>query len=485
MAESHNSVHNSVHEEIKAIHYENQDNLDNKGNPIILKTESEESLHKPTEESPIKASIKEAEQTKPKSIYGAIFSMTMLSIGTGCLTFTKKVIMLGFVWFGVLLIISGLAIYWTLVGLIRVARKKGDSEYSSTVRKILGKGPAVLVDVMAALYSWGIIIAFEVIINSLIGRVLYTFFIDKNIYQTFAIYEKEKWDAIKIRAIVLVSLNVLLFPLCLAKDIGKMKFFSIFGIIALAYTVLVLIIECPFFWSHYLKNVYVKEDKSTHANWIDITRAFNSNLDFFTAFCTILYSYANHQGAFPIERSLHTNDDKLMSIVFRRSTILTLFIYFVIYVSSFLTTPLQSDDLIIFRESIFSNDIFMNISQIAIILELFFLVPGNFNSMRCSVFHIIFGNEEVKTIPNIILSSSTLILTGLIGGAYRNILNYISLLGGFCCTTICFLIPGWMMLKVEWNEMTKIVKILTFIGISILCIIGYIGGIQSVIAFFK
>jgi amino acid permease len=231
--------------------------------------------------------------------------------------------------------------------------------------------------------------------------------------------------------------------------------------------------------------VYVKEDKSTHANWIDITRAFNSNLDFFTAFCTILYSYANHQGAFPIERSLHTNDDKLMSIVFRRSTILTLFIYFVIYVSSFLTTPLQSDDLIIFRESIFSNDIFMNISQIAIILELFFLVPGNFNSMRCSVFHIIFGNEEVKTIPNIILSSSTLILTGLIGGAYRNILNYISLLGGFCCTTICFLIPGWMMLKVEWNEMTKIVKILTFIGISILCIIGYIGGIQSVIAFFK
>lgn len=179
MAESHNSVHNSVHEGIKTIHYENQDNQENR---IHLKIESEESFHKPTEESPIKASTKDAEQRKPKSIYGAIFSMTMLSIGTGCLTFTKKVIMLGFVWFGVLLIISGLAIYWTLVGLIRVARKKGDTEYSSTVLKILGKGPAVLVDVMAAIYSWGIIIAFEVIINSLIGRVLYTFFIDKNIY---------------------------------------------------------------------------------------------------------------------------------------------------------------------------------------------------------------------------------------------------------------------------------------------------------------
>lgn len=475
---------NSVHQEIKTIHYENEEN--HNPNLVYLKTEKETSLQKPTEDSPIKPSLTEQEQKpKPKSIYGAIFAMTSLSIGTGCLTFTKKAIQLGFLWFGVLLIISGLATYWTLVGLIRVAKKKGDMEYSSTALKILGKGAAVLIDVMTVLYSWGIIITYEVILNSLIGRVIFTFFKDKNIYQTFAIYEKEKWNTIKIKAIVLVVLNCLLFPLCLAKDIGKMRFFSLFGIIALAYTILVLIIECPFFWSHYLKNVYVKDDESTHPNWFDITRAFNSNLDFFTAFGTIMFSYANHQGALPVERSLQTNDDKLMNKVFRRSILLTLIIYFFTYIASFLTTPLKSEDLIIFRDSIFDNDIFMNISKIAIILELFFLVPANFNSMRCSFFHLIFGNEEVRTIPNIILSSSTLIISAVIGGAYREILNYISLLGGFCCTTICFLIPGWMMIKVEWHEMSKVGKILTVTGISILCIVGYTGGIESVILCFK
>lgn len=175
MAESHNSVHNSihnsVHEGIKTIQYENQDNQGH------LKTEGEEVLRKPTEESPIKQSNIEIEQkSQPKSIYGAIFAMSTLSIGTGCLTFTKKAIQLGFVWFGVLLIIAGLAMYWTLYGLIRVAKKKGDTEYSSTVLKILGKGPAILVDVMNALYSWGIIIAFEVIINSSIGRIIYIFY---------------------------------------------------------------------------------------------------------------------------------------------------------------------------------------------------------------------------------------------------------------------------------------------------------------------
>ena len=459
-------------------------------NPGPLKTEQEIVNPKITEreDTPIKHGIIDkilGHSEKGPAISGAIFAMTSLSIGTGCLTFTKKVIQIGFVWFGVFLIISGIATYWTLVGLIRVSKKKGDMEYSSTVRKILGKVPAVVVDVMTSLYSWGIIITYEVILNSLIGRVIYIFFKDKKLYENFAIYEKEEWDTIKIKAIVLVVLNVLLTPLCLAKDIGKMRFFSLFGIISLAYTIIVLVIECPFFWSYYLKNIYVKEDKSTHPNWIDISRAFNKNLDFFTGFATIIFSFANHQGALPVYRTLKTSDEHTMNKVFALSIILTLVIYFFTYISSFLTTPLKSEDLIIFRESIFSNDIFMNIAKIAIILELFFLIPANFNSMRCSFFHIIFGTEEVKTIPNIILVACTLIISALIGAAYKEILNYISLLGGFCCTTICFLMPGSMMIKVEWINMTKAAKIMTASGITILCLMGYIGGIQSVILCFK
>ena len=42
--------------------------------------------------------------------------MTSLSIGTGCLTFTKKVIQFGFVWFGV--IIGGIATYDELIQII-------------------------------------------------------------------------------------------------------------------------------------------------------------------------------------------------------------------------------------------------------------------------------------------------------------------------------------------------------------------------------
>ena len=419
------------------------------------------------------------------SINGAIFAMTSLSIGTGCLTFTKKVIQFGFVWFGVFLIIGGLATYWTLVGLIRAAKKNGDTEYSSVVRKVSGKFPAVLVDVMTCIYSWGLIITYEIIMNSLIGRIAYAFIINKVTYPSFNDYEDRKWSKVKIKAIVLVIINILLTPLCLAKDIGKMKFFSLFGIIALFYTIIVLVIECPYYWSDYLKNVYKKDDKSTHANWIDISKAFNKNLDFFTGFATIVFSFSCHQGALPVYRTLENNDESVMKKIFRRSIILDLIIYFLIYISSFLTTPLKSEDLIIFRESIFNNDIFMNIAKISIFLELFFLIPSNYNSFRCSLFHMIFGNENVKIIPNIIFTIGTLVTSAVIGALYSEILNYISLLGGFCCTTYCFFAPGWVMIKSEWNDMSKLKKIITVAGIALLCIVGYIGGIMSVIICIK
>ena len=428
---------------------------------------------------------KKEEPKKSVGIYGAVFAMTSLSIGTGCLTFTKRVIQFGFVWFGVLLIVAGVATYWTLCGIIKAAEKEKNYEFSSLVKKVIGKFPAVLLDVMTIIYSWGLIITYEVIMNSLVGRTIYIFFKNKETYPTFDDYEDQEWDSVKIKVIVLVVINVLLTPLCLAKDIGKMKFFSLFGIIALFYTIIVLIIECPYYWIHYTDNVYVKDDKTTHANWIDISKSFNSNLDFFTGFATIIFAYSCHQGSLPVYRTVENNDLPKMKKIFIGSIVLDLLIYFLTYISSFLTTPLESKDLIIYRESIFNNDIFMNIAKIAVFLELFFLIPSNYNSMRCSLFQMIFKSEEVKIIPNIILTVSTLVLSAVIGAVYSEILNYISLLGGFCCTTYCFFVPGWLMIKSEWEEMSKLRRVLTIIGIGILSLLGFIGGVMSIILFFK
>lgn len=81
---------------------------------------------------------------------------------------------------------------------------------------------------MTCLYSWGLIITYEIIMNSLVGRVIYVFFQNKDTYPSFSNYEEEEWNTLKIRAIVLGSINLILIILCLVKDIGRMKIFNIF-----------------------------------------------------------------------------------------------------------------------------------------------------------------------------------------------------------------------------------------------------------------
>jgi len=175
----------SIHQEKKIIlpPLINPKNLQNKIVPYEtgrLDTEENKIIHNENEAPKIVEDKKDHEKNytqkdkkeEPKKsvgIYGAVFAMTSLSIGTGCLTFTKRVIQFGFVWFGVLLILAGVATYWTLCGIIRAAEKEKNYEFSSLVKKVIGKFPAVLLDVMTIIYSWGLVITYEVIMNSLVG----------------------------------------------------------------------------------------------------------------------------------------------------------------------------------------------------------------------------------------------------------------------------------------------------------------------------
>ena len=57
--------------------------------------------------------------------------------------------------------------------------------------------------------------------------------------------------------------------MCLLKDISKMRFASMFGIVAYIYCISVIVIDSPWFLKHYLKN-YKEDDPSTHANFYNI-----------------------------------------------------------------------------------------------------------------------------------------------------------------------------------------------------------------------
>ena len=253
---------------------------------------------------------------KAGSIQGSVFSLSSMALGTGAFALPIRCSQIGCVWFCLSIIFGSIITYWTLSNLIKSARKVYGEEYSTSVKKILGKIPAIIIDFILMLYLFGIIIQFSVIIYSLIGRTYFEFFVDKTEYLEFDSFKTNIWNLYYIKLPVMFGLTALLIPLCLLKDISKMRFTSMIGVFALIYSILVVVIETPWFYKDYIDNVYRKDDSETHANWFDITKGFTSELNFFSSIATIFFCYTCHPGAFPVFKSLKYNNEKRINQVF-------------------------------------------------------------------------------------------------------------------------------------------------------------------------
>jgi amino acid permease len=220
-------------------------------------------------------------------------------------------------------------------------------------------------------------------------------------------------------------------------------------------------------------------------NWINITEAFHlkDGIPFFGGIATVFFLYSCHAGAFPVYKTLRNNTTRRIKKVFRRSILLDLFIYFFIAAASFLTSPINPPELILYRPNLpgFDPDYFILIAKLGIIFNLFFSTPANYAGLRLSIFELIWGNSNLTNTKNIIVTVTVLSLITLIGALYDKILEYIELLGGFCSVIYCILIPGLIYAKNDNIKKSKFIKYLTIITVAILTLIGYTSGILTIL----
>ena len=222
---------------------------------------------------------------------------------------------------------------------------------------------------------------------------------------------------------------ILVYPLCLLKDISKMRIPSLIGVLALVYSIIVVIIESFFY--------LIKENKNPEGgfNWIDITPAFDVNrgIPFFGGISTVFYLYSCHAGAFPVYKTLRNNTTRRIKKVFRRSILLDIFIYFFIAASSYITSPSKPPELILYSPNLkgFNPDYFILVAKLGIIFNLFFSTPANYAGFRLSFFELVWGNTNLTNVKNFVVTGVSLFLITLIGALYDKILDYIELLGDF------------------------------------------------------
>lgn len=103
---------------------------------------------------------------RPGSIRAGIFTMTILSLGTGCLALPKKIGHMSIVVGITDIILAGLCAYLTLKLLSISATKHQIYDYSKLIKKIIGDKWGNLLDLSILIYIFGILILYNVMSNN-------------------------------------------------------------------------------------------------------------------------------------------------------------------------------------------------------------------------------------------------------------------------------------------------------------------------------
>ena len=408
------------------------------------------------------------------SLTSSIFSLCILSLGTGSLALPQKIGYMSLFFSPIIIILSGLVNYWSLSVLSNASKKYNINSYEGIVTNLFGKALSIFLGIIMCINQSGMIILYQVIMYKLLGGVINEMFdLGYGGVEEFA--GKSFWNNLFIKFIICYIIAAfVLSPLCLLKNISKMRYASMFGIFSLFFLIFIVVIECPF----YIK--YNFFDNKTKINLIDIISGFKGDMKILQAISTLFYAFSCHVGVFPVLNSLKNPTPKRINLLFKRSIILDISCYLIIGISGYLTQPIDTPDLIIERKKIFKNDFLMIIGQICFIFTLIAKICANYNALRSCLINLLGLNKsqnQISNTTNFLMTEGCLIISTLIAVIFQSISSYISLIGGFCSVIISVLIPGLIYIKgLNQSEINK-KNIISGIIVVILTLMGFTNGI--------
>ena len=416
------------------------------------------------------------------TILRASLMLTNMCLGTSIFTFAKWTQSFGLVWILVFCVIIAIINYWSLMNCSIASSRVKEDDFSDITNVILGPKARFVLNIFIIVYSYACLITFFVLIYALFGRFIQSVgFQDK--YNTYDDFYDDKWGKAYIKYPFSLGIAIILSFISLIKDIDKLSFSSYIGVVAVIYSLFVVMIQCNKYYNHYKDNVYNENIESTKANWIDLGKAFTKDLNFFKGFACIVGAYCCHTGVFPVFTGFKYQENGIKKMKFSvfYSMLITTILHFISMICSYLTDPITPKDVIIYREKIGNGkDIAMTISKLLITFSLIFTLPPYFFGLRLS-FANSFTNGKISKLFNYIFTFISLILSSLISALYDKILNYLSYIGGFVSVFLCYLFPALLVIKSSGKPMSDLKNILHLSLAILLCIIGVIAGIRTII----
>ena len=338
------------------------------------------------------------------SIRGSIFNMVILSLGTGMFALPKYMSNTSLFLSCFLIIGICITVWWSLLLLSKSCEKNKIFNYSKLIELLYGKILSLIYDIIVILYSFGVLILFNCIIFSNLGEALYGIYFYKNHKTLQEFLNDSFWNEWYIKILLpYASSIIIVYPMCLIKDVSKLRIISLIGVINIIGLIVIIIYQS--------KDYINKDNIDNNINYFDIKKGFQGEFDTLNFISCIFYASCFHIGCVPVINTLTNNVQRRIEKAIRRTILIDVFFYLVIAIVGYLSCPVDTPSLIIQRPTLkpHDSDIIMGIGKIGFVFTFFTKLPNTYSSLRinnnlCYLFNFIFRDFKLyKNYGRIIL----------------------------------------------------------------------------------
>ena len=264
-----------------------------------------------------------------------------------------------------------------------------------------------------------------------------------------------------------------------------MKIIGIIRIIFVSFCLFILIIQTPSYYNYYKNTIYNINDKTTYPNWTNLKNAFTSKMEFFKGLCILFATYTCIPVMFPIYEGFKIQENPLkktqISVIL--GILLTTCLIIISIICSYLINPYSPEELIIFRKSKSNGkDILLLIINFILLICALFTVSRYYLLLKVHFKFLFFVKKETlsKRMNNIF--TFIFCFGSAIASIYfDHFLSYLCILGGFFSVFINYLFPILIYAKSTKKSIKYWPNFIQIILAGVLCAIGIIGGIVTLI----
>jgi amino acid permease len=395
--------------------------------------------------------------------------MVILSLGTGMLALPKYMSHTS-LFFSCLFIIGiCIVVWWSLLLLSRACEKNRIYNYSKLIQHLYGKTLSIIYDTIVILYSFGVLILFNIIIYATLGEAIYGLYFYKK-YETLEDFKNQSfWNEWYIQILLPYSVSIIVvYPMCLIKDVSKLRIISLIGVINILFLIFVVLFQS--------KDYITLNNIKKNVNYFDISQGLKDKFDALNFISTIFYASCFHIGCVPVINTLKNNVRRRINKAIRRTILLDILLYLTIAVIGYLSYPINTPSLIIQRPTlkIGDSDILMSLGKLGLVFTFFTKLPNTYSSLRITIFDKLFGTTEITNVKNYIITLLVIMLCVTCSILYTEISSYIKIMGGLFSTLVGFLFPSLLIVKSSRRKRYHWKNILTLGLFILLTLIGFI-----------